>query len=94
MPSQEHQLREQYAALLATFTEAFPHITPPDPNWWIDWMQRYDCGAIHEAIITLARHPLRAKFTSESCGKAITSSLRQIALRRAITSPETKGEKS
>jgi hypothetical protein len=90
MPSQEHILREQYTTLTAAFTKAFPHVTPPDADWWIDWMQRYDSGAIHEAIITLARHPLRAQFTQSSCGKALTSLLRQQALKRAIINPAPK----
>ena len=84
MPSQESILREQYASLLSEFTAAFPQIQPPEHTWWLDWMKRYDCGSIHEAIITLSNHHLKDKFTTASTGRAISALLREIAMRRAI----------
>jgi hypothetical protein len=86
MASQESIIREQCASLLSDFTTAFPDIQPPDYTWWLDWMKRYDCGSIHEAIITLSQHHLKAQFTTASTGRAISALLREIAMRRAIVS--------
>ena len=91
MPSEESILREQYTTLLSDFVGAFPRIKPPDPTWWFDWMKRYDCGSIHEAIETLGQHPAKLRFSTESTCRAISALLRQIAMRRALSLPVAPG---
>jgi hypothetical protein len=91
MPSQESILREQYTALLAEFSASFPDLSPPDASFWFEWMKKYDSADIHSAIQTLSVHPLKHKFSSASCGRAISAMLRESALRRVLASP-TKTE--
>lgn len=86
MPSQEQSLRQQYATILAAFEAAFPSVTPPEPHWFRLWMSKYDCLDILHAIATLAQHPLKSRFSQESTGRAISSLLRNEALRRAVPS--------
>ena len=85
--TQEEFLRRNYTALLSEFEAAFPHVQPPAPSWWGLWLQKYDPSAIHEAIQRLQKHQpeVKARFTQESTGKAISALLRENALRRAIT---------
>jgi len=86
MPSQEAILREQYTALLSSFTEAFPYIQPPEPKWWVGWMNRHSCAAIHTAIQTLSDHHLKERFTTDSTGRAISALLREAAMQRVVNS--------
>jgi hypothetical protein len=86
MPSHEDTLRQQYTTLLSAFSAAFPNVTPPAPTWWLLWLGKYDVGDIHIAIETLGRHELKGRFTQDSTGRAISSLLRQAALRKAVLS--------
>ena len=76
-----------HQSLLAEFSAAFPTITPPDNHWWSIWLERYPFVDIHKAIITLSQHHLKCRFTTDSCGRAISAMLRQAAVRRAMTPP-------
>lgn len=87
MPSQEFILREKYNAHLTEFVNNFPNLNPPAASFWFEWMTKYDDIDIQTAIRTLSVHPLKAKFTSESCSRAISSLLRQEALRRVLATP-------
>ena len=84
MISQEQQFKNQFDDLIAVFHAAFPSIPPPDTQWFYLWRAKYPIWAIEKAIQTLAAHPLKAQFTTESTGKAISSLLRAEALKRAI----------
>lgn len=90
----EAEIKRQYLTLLADFTTAFPAINPPEPHWWMLWLQRYTFSTVREAIITLSQHPAKDRFTTESTGKAISALLRQSAVRRAMTPPNATGGQS
>src|SRR6202041_1521508 len=79
-------LRKQYTVTHAAWTDAFPNIQPPDASWWQNWFRDNDYTDILEAIRVLRSHsaPVRARYSTESIGRAITAMLREIALRRAI----------
>ena len=79
------EIRKNHQSLLAEFSALFPTITPPDNHWFALWLQRYPFVDIREAIITLSKHHLKDRFTTESCGRAISALLRQSAVRRAMT---------
>lgn len=89
--SQEDVIRQQYQSLLAAYTKVFPTIVPPESRWWIQWMSSYNPETIREAILRLSLHPLRDSFTSVSTSKAITATLKQIALQQAVASVPTQG---
>lgn len=86
MPTQASTLRKQYAIAFAKYIAAFPDIQPPDPSWWQFWFKDNDYRDILEAIQTLQKYPphIRARYSTESTGKAISAILKEIALRRAI----------
>ena len=86
MPNHEDTLQDQFANLLAIFKTNFSHIDPPAPTWWLLWMEKYDFADIPTAIEQLGRHSLKARFTTESTGKALSVLLRDKALRHALTS--------
>jgi hypothetical protein len=84
MPSQEQKLREQYLNLITVFEAAFPGIQPPAPTWFGLWLSKYNPEDISNAIQVLEKHPLKARFTTDSTGRALSALLREAALRRAI----------
>ena len=94
MLSQELQFRQEYSALIAAFNAAFPNVTPPQAEWFIHWLGKYPAWAIKDAITALAEHPLKSRFTTESTGRAISSILRQEALKRAISGAPARGGRS
>jgi hypothetical protein len=87
MAYHDSKFAAQYTDLIATFKAAFPDIDPPDSTWFAKWLREYRFGAIRDAIQTLATHPMKARFTTDSTGKAISALLREDALRRAVVSP-------
>jgi len=89
MLSQKFQFKHDYSALIAAFAAAFPDITPSEAQWFLHWLEKYPAWAIKDAIQTLAKHSMRARFTTESTGRAISALLRAEALKRAITSAPT-----
>lgn len=91
MLSQEFQFKQQYSNLIAEFSAAFPGITPPDAPWFFHWLEKYPAWAIKDAVQTLAKHPLKAKFTTASTGKAVSALLRTEALKRAVASVAVDG---
>src|SRR5712692_7548551 len=90
MISQEQQFKDQFSALIATFQAAFPSIPPPDTQWFYLWRAKYPVWAIEAAIQTLAAHPRKAQFTTDSVGKALSSRSRSEALKRAIAGGRPK----
>jgi hypothetical protein len=82
----EQQLRQQYVAILAEFTTEFPDVTPPEPAWFQLWLGKYLYSDISAAIRKLGQHPLKASFTQQSTGKALSVMLKQDATRRAFSS--------
>jgi hypothetical protein len=94
MTPQEHAYRRQYEAIVSAFNTAFPGVSVPAPSWITIWLTRYSYYALLEAIATLENHPpqVKARFTQESVGRAISALLRDAALRRAI--PSDSGARS
>jgi hypothetical protein len=92
----ERQFKRQYDTHIAAFKSAFPEIVPPACDWFGLWMRKYQFRAISDAINTLAKHPLKSRFSTESCGRAISSLLREDAMRRALATasdaPSEPGE--
>jgi hypothetical protein len=90
MALHEETLQQQYITLIEAYYAEFPSIEPPAPEWWMLWLDKYSFGDLQAVIQSLGRHPLKARFTSESTGKAIAAKLREIALRRAVSfTPKT-----
>ena len=77
-------MKQQYLELRAEFTAIFPNIPPPEARWWVVWLSRNNTTDIHLAIKKLGEHPLKAKFTTVSTGKAISAILRETAVARAL----------
>lgn len=84
MALHQDTLRDQYQALRTEFVAAFPEVTPPHTDWWQLWLQKYPFSDIRDAIPQLVGHPLKSRFTQESTGKAISSLLREAAVRKAF----------
>lgn len=82
----EQRLRQQYDTLVAEFTLEFPNVTPPEPQWFQLWLSKYLYHDISTAIRKLGQHPLKASFTQQSTGKALSVMLKQEATRRAFPS--------
>ena|ERR1700685_4649341 len=80
----EQYLKKRYDTHFAEFKSAFPDIDPPAPEWWRVWLRKYSSPAISEAIAKLAKHPLKARFSTASTGRALTAMLNEDAMRRAI----------
>jgi hypothetical protein len=89
MLSQEWQFQKDYSDLIADYRKSFPGVDPPDPQWFFHWAEKYPTSAIKDAIHTLAKHSLKASFSAESCGRAISSLLRTDALKRALAKVQT-----
>ena len=83
----ESVFRQQYSDLIKQFTDYFPGVKPPDSSWFANWLGRYGFRAISDAMGVLASHSLKAQFTTQSTGKAISALLRDDALRRATIAP-------
>jgi hypothetical protein len=88
---QEEKFRSQISDLAAAFEVAFLGIAPPEPRWFSLWLAKYPLWAIKDAIGTLSKHPLKPRFTTESCGKALSALLRAEALKRATASVPNAG---
>jgi hypothetical protein len=84
MESQEQTFQQKYANLLAKYQLAFPSIEPPAPHWWSHWLGKYSFRDIADVIESLSHRNLKSQITTESTGRAISSLLRDRALRRAI----------
>src|ERR1700723_2413329 len=86
MPLASSVIQKQYTIVLAAYVAAFPHLTPPDATWWRAWFRDHDYHDILEAIQKLQNYPpqVQSRYTTISTGKAITSMLATIAIRRAI----------
>ncbi len=89
----ENKIKLRFDELIAEFSKAFPNIEPPALEWWRLWMEKHPLFAISESIQTLAQHPLKSQFTTESCGRAISAMLRERALNRAFAPAPVKAAK-
>jgi hypothetical protein len=87
MADQSTRYRQQYLDLLTAFSAGFSDIEPPAPDWWALWLTKYGFHAILSEIQDLQTHSLKAKFTTDSIGRALSARLREGALRRAIITP-------
>jgi hypothetical protein len=94
MMSQEQLFARAYADTIAEFEAAFPGIKPPEPFWFSTWITKYGFRDVSVAIRTLAGHPMKARFTTESTGRALSALLRAEALRRAIPGAPASGGQS
>jgi hypothetical protein len=95
MQNHEETLQDQFTNLLAIFRANFPSVDPPASHWWLLWMQKYEFADILTAIQNLGRHSFKAKFTTESTGRALSTLLRDAALRRVILgAPKPGGPRS
>jgi hypothetical protein len=84
MASQEQTFQSKYTNLLSKYQLAFPGVEPIAPEWWQLWLSKYSFHDIFEAIETLSHRSLNAQVTAQSTGKALSSLLRERALRRAF----------
>jgi hypothetical protein len=84
MLSHTETIKQQYVELLAEFKSNFPNVEPPEARWWVIWLSRNNPTDVHLAIEKLGKHPLKAKFTTLSTGKAISALLRDAAVVRAM----------
>jgi hypothetical protein len=91
MVTQEQKFKNQYSDLIAAFEAAFPGVTPPESRWFFLWLAKYPVCAIKDVIHILQQHPLKAQFTTESTGRAISALLRAEALKRAVASAPISG---
>lgn len=74
---------QQYSDIIKELQTAFPGIRIPEPSWIVRWLSQYGFRPLHDAIQTLSSHPAKPRFTTESIGKALSTLLRDEALRRA-----------
>jgi hypothetical protein len=87
MTPQESKFRQQYSDLIREFVSSFPGIKPPDSSWFSIWLTKYRAKDVSDAICALTKHSpsVKARFTTESIGRAISALLRDKALRNAIS---------
>jgi hypothetical protein len=81
---EKQYLTNRFTTHVAEFKAAFPDIDPPASDWWRIWLRKYPSSAISECIATLAKHPLKPRFSTASCGRALSVMLRDDAIRRAV----------
>jgi hypothetical protein len=92
MVLQEQKFKNQFSDIIAAFEAAFPDIIPPESRWITLWLGKYPVWAIKDAIRQLSKHSLKARFTTDSTGKAISALLRAESLIRATSGePKTGG---
>ena len=86
MAQEQNRFQQQYADLLLEFAAEFPGIAPPDSSWFVTWLTRYTYGAIRDSIRSLGNNNpnIKSRFTTESCGKALSAMLRDQAIRNAV----------
>lgn len=80
MQTQEDKL---YLNALSEFQASFPAIPPPASTWFVEWLTAYGGKALSDAIQKLQRHHMKQHFTTESTGRAISTLLRDGAIRAA-----------
>jgi hypothetical protein len=86
MAQEQSRFKQQYADLLLEFVTVFPDIAPPDSSWFVSWLTKYTYGAIRDSIRSLgSNNPnIKNRFTTESCGRALSAMLRDQAIRDAV----------
>ena len=84
MASEQKRFAQSYTDLLLEWSSVLSNIIPPNSSWFGLWLSKYPYGQIRDAIRTLAPHAIRNNFTTDQCGKSISSSLRKQAIARAL----------
>jgi hypothetical protein len=79
----EQKLKNQYADIIRTLELSFPGVSPPESKWILLWQNNYQFPDIMAAITTLYHHPMKARFTQDSVGRAIGALLKDAAMKRA-----------
>jgi hypothetical protein len=92
MDPQHGNFEQHVIDILTAFRTEFPNIEPPAADWLQHWLNRYSSVTILAAIRTLGRHvpQVKARFTQESVGRAISASLRATAIKLAVASAQAK----
>ena len=92
MPSQEDNFQQQVINIVNAFRTAFPDINIPAPEWLEHWLNKYSSEAILAAIQTLQNHhpAVKARYSEQSIGRAMSTLLRADAVRRAIAIASVK----
>jgi hypothetical protein len=91
MMPQAELFARAYVKVLAEFAEAFPNVQPSEIFWFEGWVRKYGFRNLSNVIKHLAVHPLKAQFTTESTGKAISALLRENAMKQAIAEATKPG---
>jgi len=90
MDPQPKNLEEQVTDVIVAWRNTFPNIEIPSPEWLQHWLTKYSSESVLDAIQTLGKHPFRARLDAGSVGRAISSSLRANAVKRAVAAAITK----
>lgn len=93
MTPQEEKFKQYHTDLVSAFQHAFPGIDPPTTSWIQMWLTRYSFMGVLSAIQTLQQHSpeVKAHFTQDSVGRAVSTLLRKNAMQRAIGGTQTPG---
>jgi hypothetical protein len=93
MTPQEMKFRQYHTDIVAAFVAAFPGVDPPAASWIQIWLTRYSVMGVLAAIRHLQNYPpqVKARYSQESVGRAISSLLRASAIKRSVVgTPSTK----
>jgi hypothetical protein len=82
----EKTLMRQHNDVVTTLEAAFTGVPAVESRWILLWLDKYPFSEIIGAINTLHAHPLKARFTQASVGRAISALLREGAMRRVTAS--------
>src|ERR1700676_2318132 len=94
MTPQEMKFRQYHTDIVSALRPAFPGVDPPDASWIQIWLTRYSFMGILAAIRNLQNYPpqVKARYSQESVGRAISSLLRASAIKRSVVgTPGTNG---
>lgn len=93
---QEAKFQQQVIEIVVAHRAAFSNIEPPAAEWLQHWLTRYSVMAVLDAIHILDNHvpQLKARYTQDSIGRAISSLLRASALARAVADARNFGGRS
>jgi len=92
MQTPNNNFQQQVIDILTAYSTAFPNIEPPGADWLQHWLNTHGVGTVLAAIKTLQSYPphVKARYTQESVGRAISASLRATAIKLAVASAQSK----